>query len=77
MVLDAGIIALIVVGIIIGIISLIIFLVIWISSIVIVAPNEAHVVVGKTKKNIYDGQGRYHFFKMYHRRIIIPKENSG
>ncbi len=74
MVLDVGIITLIIVGAVVGTISLIIFLVIWISSIVIVAPNEAHVVVSKDKKNIYDGQGRYHYFKMYHRRIVIPKE---
>ncbi|MFX1296079.1 MAG: hypothetical protein ACFFD2_14670, partial [Promethearchaeota archaeon] len=72
--LDAGIIALIVVGIIVGIITLIIILAVYINSMVVVPPNEAHVVVSKDKRYVYDGQGRYFFFRLYKRRIIIPKE---
>jgi flotillin len=53
---------------------MLIALAVWLNSIVIVPPNEAHVVVSKTKKNLYDGQGRYMFFKHFNRRIIIPKE---
>ncbi|NVM04953.1 MAG: hypothetical protein HWN67_21710 [Candidatus Helarchaeota archaeon] len=74
MALDAGIIAGIVVGIIIGIITIIIVITILVHNMVVVPPNEAHVVVSKTKKNVYNGQGRYYFFRLYHRRIILPKE---
>ena len=45
----------------------------WLSRIVVVPPNEAHVVVSKRKRHLYDGQGRYMFIKLFNRRIIIPK----
>jgi len=61
-------------AVVIGILAALIFLVVWVRSIVVVPPNQAHVVVSKSKKNLYDGQGRYMFFKLLHRRIIIPKE---
>ena len=61
----------IIAGIVIGVI---IFVIVWLRSIVVVPPNQAHVVVSKSKKRIYDGMGRYMYFKLLHRRIIIPKE---
>ncbi|MHA1143450.1 MAG: SPFH domain-containing protein [Candidatus Helarchaeota archaeon] len=45
----------------------------WASRIVVVPPNEAHVVVSKKKRYLYDGKGRYMFIKLLHRRLIIPK----
>ncbi len=61
-------------AVVIGILVGLIFLIVWVRSIVVVPPNQAHVVVSKSKKNLYDGQGRYMYFKLLHRRIIIPKE---
>ncbi|MHA1300268.1 MAG: SPFH domain-containing protein [Candidatus Helarchaeota archaeon] len=71
---DGGFIAIIITTIIIGAIIGIITFAIWVNNIVIVPPNEAHVVVSKSKKRIYDGQGRYFYVRMFNRRIIIPKE---
>ncbi|MFX0138863.1 MAG: hypothetical protein ACFFDN_34800, partial [Candidatus Hodarchaeota archaeon] len=68
MALEAGIIAGIVIGIILVIITIIIVIAILVHNMVVVPPNEAHVVVSKTKKNVYDGQGRYYFFRLYNRR---------
>ena len=61
-------------AVVIGILAGLIFLIVWVRSIVVVPPNQAHVVVSKSKKNLYDGQGRYMYFKLLHQRIIIPKE---
>lgn len=72
--MDAGTIALISLGVAFGIIFIIVFLSIWLRTINVVPPNEAHVVVTKNKRQLFDGQGRYHFYKLFNRRIIVPKE---
>ncbi len=63
---------LIVALVIIGIVA-VILLGVFLSRIVVVPPSEFHVVVSKDKRNVYDGKGRYYYFPMFNRRIIIPK----
>ena len=72
--MDPWIITLIITLSVIGTIVLIVVGIVWVSSVVVVPPNEAHVVVSKTKRRLFDGQGRYHFYRLFNRRIILPKE---
>ena len=64
--------SLIILLVVIGIIAVIV-LGIFLSRIVVVPPSEFHVVVSKDKRKVYDGKGRYYYFPMFNRRIIIPK----
>ena len=72
--MDGAAITGLIVGIVVGVIVFIIILAVWLNTITVVPPNEAHVVVSKNKRNLYDGQGRYMYFKLFNRRIILPKE---
>jgi len=63
----------IILGIIFSIIIGIIILWIYLSRMVVVPPSEFHVVVGRKKRWIYDGKGRYFYFPTFKRRVVIPK----
>ncbi|NVM54881.1 MAG: SPFH domain-containing protein, partial [Candidatus Helarchaeota archaeon] len=57
----------------IAVVAIITIIGVYLSRIVVVPPSEFHVVVSKDQRRVYDGKGRYFYFRTFNRRIIIPK----
>ena len=60
--------------IVIGVIAVAIFVAVWVMTLKNVPLFEAHILTSAHGKvRVFDGNGRYHFFPHFQKRIVMPK----
>ena len=65
---------LVLIPLLLAVIAVAIFLAIWVVTLNNVPLYEAHILTSASGKvRVFDGNGRYHFFPHFQKRIVMPK----